>query len=224
MNMQSERERLGQHYNRYQKINTEEYNKNQFISNDFKNVFTNDFNQQLSISQEPDIKYEQRENYLIVSSVDRDVTTYPSSSNFVIPLQKEYKNIISVELIQATVPDKNNVTSEPYLLLNIKEFENPMDSNNKQVSNAFAILQLCSPTVSDTFLQMDKRIFENVTLNYRTPRASLNKISIQITDTDGNIFNFGGSGTTAKAYQSLFVFKITTLDSNRTLINNRNVY
>lgn len=222
--MQSERERLGQHYNRYQKINTEEHNKNQFTSNDFKNVFTNDFNQQLSISQEPDIKYEQRENYLIVSSVDRDVTTYPSSSNFVIPLQKEYKNIISVELIQATVPDKNNVTSEPYLLLNIKEFENPMDSNNKQVSNAFAILQLCPPTVSDTFLQMDKRIFENVTLNYRTPRASLNKISIQITDTDGNIFNFGGSGTTTKAYQSLFVFKITTLDSNRTLINNRNVY
>jgi hypothetical protein len=222
--MQSDKERLGQHYNRYQRINTEEFNKNQYKSNDFKNVFSNDFNQQLSVSQEPDIKYEKRDNYLIVSSKDRDTSVYPSSSNFVIQLQQEYKNITSVELIQAIVPDKNNVTVEPYLLLKVNEFENTMESNNKHIYDSFAVLQVCQPTVPDSFLQIDKRIFENVTLNYRTPRASLSKITIQITNSDGSIFDFGGSGTTAKAYQCLFVFKITTSDSNRTLINNRNLY
>lgn len=222
--MQSQQERIGEHFNRYKRINTDEYNKNQYYSNDFNSVFSNNFNQQLSISQEPDIKYELRENYLIVSSADRDVNTYPSSSNFVIQLEKEYKNIVSIELIQAIVPDKNNVTAEPYLLLKIKELENTMDSNNKQVYDSFAILQVCAPTIPNSFLQIDKRIFENVTLNYRTPRASLSKLTIQITDASGNIFDFGGSGTTAKANQSLFVFKIVTSDSNRSLINNRNVY
>lgn len=222
--MQSDTERLGQHYNRYKKINNEEYNKNQYTSNDFKNVFSNEFNQQLSVSQEPDIKYEKRENYLIVSSADRDTSIYPSSSNFVIQLQQEYKNITSVELIQAIVPDKNDVTAEPYLLLKVNEFENTMESNNKQIYNSFAILQVCQPTVPNSFLQIDKRIFENVTLNYRTPRASLSKITIQITNSEGSIFDFGGSGATTKATQCLFVFKITTSDSNRTLINNRNLY
>jgi hypothetical protein len=223
-NIQSNKDGLGQHYNRYQRIDTEEYNKNQYTSNDFKSVFSNDFNQQLSVHQEPDIKYEQRENYLIVSSADRDTNIYPSSSSFVIQLQKEYKNITSVELIQAIVPDKNNVTLEPYLLLKINEFENTMESNNTQIYNSFAILQVCQPTVVNSFLQIDKRIFENVTLNYRTPRASLSKITLQITDPEGTIFDFGGFGTTTKANQCLFVFKITTSDSNRTLINNRNLY
>jgi hypothetical protein len=42
--MQSEQERLGQHYNRYQRINTDEYNKNHYTSNDFKTVFSDNFN------------------------------------------------------------------------------------------------------------------------------------------------------------------------------------
>lgn len=224
MSSMQEQERLGQHYNRYQRINTEEYNKNQYTANDFNSVFSNNSNKQLSLQQEPDITYNNRENYLVVSSADRDTTTYPSSSNFVIQLEKEYKNITSIELIQAIVPDQNAVTAEPYLLLKVKEFDDTMDSNNKPISDSFAILQVCQPTVPGSFLQIDKRIFENVTLNYRTPKANLSKISVQITDASGNIFDFGGSGTTTKAYQCLFIFKITTSDSNRNIINNRNIY
>lgn len=216
--------RLGEHYNRYTRPNTDESNKHQYNSNDFRTVFSNNFNQQLSISQEPDILYEKRDNYLIVSSADRDVSTYPSSSNFVINLEKEYKNVHSVELIQAIVPDQNSVTDEPYLLLKVKEFETTMDSNNKSIYDSFAILQICQPTIPGSFLQIDKRIFENVTLTYRTPKANLSKITISITDVEGNIFDFGGSGTTTKDYQNLFVFKITTLDTERKGINSRNVY
>lgn len=223
-NIQNEFNRLGEHYNRYTRPSIDESNKFHYNSNDFKTVFSGNSNEQLSVSQEPDIKYKSRDNYLIVSSADRDVSTYPSSSNFVINLDKEYKNISSVELIQAIVPDQNSVTAEPYLLLKVKEFDNTMDSNNKQVYDSFAILQVCSPTVPGSFLQIDKRIFENVTLNYRTPKANLSKLTISITDALGNIFDFGGSGTTTKAYQSLFVFKITTLDTERTSLNARNVY
>lgn len=223
-NIQNEFNRLGEHYNRYTRPSIDESNKFNYGSNDYKSAFSNNFNEQLSVSQEPDIKYKRRDNYLIVSSADRDTSIYPSSSNFVINLDKEYKNVHSIELIQAIVPDQNSVTAEPYLLLKVKEFESTMDSNNKQIYDSFAILQICPPTVPGSFLQIDKRIFENVTLTYRTPKASLSKLSLSITDPSGNIFDFGGSGTTTKAYQSLFVFKITTLDTERTALNSRNVY
>jgi len=216
--------RLGQHYQRYNTLNTDESNKYQFTSNDYTNVFSNNTNQQLSIQQEPNAVYDKNEHYLIVSSEDRDVSAYPSSSNFVLNLDKEYRNITCIELIQAIVPDKNNITSEPYLLLKINELENTMDSCNKQISESFAILQICNPTVAGTFLQMDKRIYENVILNYQIPKANLAKLSIKITDSQGNIFEFGGSGTTTKDYQCLFVFRITTLDTSRKSLNNRTVY
>ena len=216
--------RLGQHYQRYNTLNTDESNKYQFTSNDYTNVFSNNTNQQLSIQQEPNAVYDKNEHYLIVSSEDRDVSAYPSSSNFVLNLDKEYRNITCIELIQAIVPDKNNITSEPYLLLKINELENTMDSCNKQISESFAILQICNPTVTGSFLQMDKRIYENVILNYQIPKANLAKLSIKITDSQGNIFEFGGSGTTTKDYQCLFVFRITTLDTSRKSLNNRTVY
>lgn len=213
--------RLGEHYNRYQRENTIPFNNNTYRQNDYSNVFKSE---QLSISQEPDITYQNQESYLIVSSKDRDLFTYPNSSQFVIHLDKEYKNIKSVELIQAIVPDKNNVTAEPFLLLNINELENVMDSNNKQIYESFAILQICPPTIPGSFVQIDKRIFENVILNYKTPKASLSKMTVSITDCDGNLFNFGGSGMSDKAFQSVFVFKITTFDTNRKSIGQRNVY
>jgi len=216
--------RLGQHYDRYSNLNTDESNKYQYKTNDYVNVFSNNFNEQLSIKQEPNITYEKIEHYLVISSEDRDVSIYPSSSNFVLNLDQEYRNIITVELIQAIVPDKNNITSEPYLLLKINELENTMNSNNKQIYESFAILQICNPTVPGSFLQMDKRIFENVILNYQTPKANLSKLSIKITDSQGNIFEFGGNGTTTKDFQCLFVFKITTLDTNRQSLNTRNIY
>lgn len=216
--------RLGEHYSRYTRPQTDESNRNQYVSNDINAVFSNDFNRILSVSQEPNIQYEQTHKYLIVSSKDRDINTYPSSSQFVINLDQEYRNISNVELIQAIVPDKNSVTTEPYLLLNAKELENTMDSNNKQIYESFAILQTCQPTIAGSFLQIDKRIFENVILNYKTPKASLSKLSLSITDADGNLFSFGGNGDLSKQYQCLFVFKITTLDSSRSAINQRNVY
>lgn len=222
--MNNNNQRLGEHYNRYQSENTTPSNSNKYIQNDYTTVFSDDSNKKLSVSQEPDISYQTQDNYLIVSSKDRDVNVYPNSSQFVIHLDREYKNIKSIELIQAIVPDKNNVTSEPFLLLNINELENIMDSNNKQVYESFSILQVCPPTVPGSFLQIDKRISENVILNYKTPKANLSKMTISITDCDGALFNFGGNGKTDKSYQSLFVFKIITLDTNRKSIEQRNVY
>jgi hypothetical protein len=221
--MNRQQDRLGEHYDRYIRHDVDEANKNNFASHDFNAAFA-EKNKNLSVIQEPDIKYVTHDNYLIVSSKERDIIHYPSSSQFVLNLDQEYRNISRIELIQCIIPDKNNVTSEPYLLLNIKELENTMDSNNKEISEAFSMLQLNQPVVPDSFIQLITQIHENVVLIYKTPKASLSKITLSITDSNGVIFDFGGAGTRTKAYQTTFVFKITTLDSSQKSLNQRNVY
>lgn len=214
---------IGERYERYGVHRTDESNKNNYSINDFIDVFS-DQNKNMSVNQEPDIEYSKTEQYLIINSKERDPNLYPSSSRFVLNLPQEYRNVSRVELIQAIIPDKNNVTSEPYLLLNINELENTMESNNKDISEAFSILQLNQPIVAGGFIQLMTQIHEHVVLNYKTPKANLSKITLSITDADGVIFDFGGSGSISKEFQCLFVFKITRLDKSQKSINQRNVY
>lgn len=212
------------HYVRYAKNDFIESNNAKFNDNKLSNVYSKDSNNQLSVSQEPDIKYSEVCNYVVISSKDRDLANYSKSNSYTIQLQKELKNVISVELVQAIIPDKNNVTEEPYLLLKVNELDSVMDSNDRNISDAFALLQLTCATVPNTFIQMDKRIHENVILYYRTPKASLSRMTVRITDSDGNPFEFGGDNSYVKAYQNTFVFKITTLEKNTSQLNKRNVY
>lgn len=228
----------GQHYQRYNDINKimesnvyesdkgnlSKINTNINYNNDYKKAFSEDFNNQLSVVQESGIEYETKCNYLVISSKDRDIINYPKSNYYVVNLENEYKNISSVSLVQAIIPDKNSVTSEPYLLLKINELDNVMDSNDRHISDAFAIIQLTPPTVSGTFIQNDSRIHESTVLYYKTHKASLSKITISITDLEGTPFEFGGDSDTVKAYQNTFVFKIVTVEKNRKILQNRNVY
>lgn len=215
--------RLGEHYDRYTSHTFDESNKNNYVKNEYNNVFS-DKDTHLSIKQEPSIEYTRVEQYLIVNSSERDITSYPNPSQFVLNLPQEYRNVSRIEMIQCIIPDKNNVTAEPYLLLNINELENTMESNNKYISEAFSILQLNQPIVPGGFIQLMTQIHEHVVLNYKTPKANLSKITLSITNSDGQIFDFGGNGTTDKAFQCLFVFKITRLDKSQNIINQRNVY
>lgn len=219
--------RLGAHYDRYNPNALQEINDQSFSRNNYQRVFDNENNTPLSVNQEPDLQYSKNVYYLKISSADRDPSIYASSSNFIVELPKEYKNVYSIELIQAIIPDQNNVTSEPYLLLTIDELDkHPMDAIDKSTSDAFAILMLSNPPlVPGSFIAIDNTIHQNAVLYYpNTPKAKLSRMTIKITDVDGNLFDFGGDGTTTKGYQSTFVFKVVQLERNTNVINTRNVY
>jgi len=212
--------RLGANYIRYDNVPVTEYNDQSFSRDAYDRVYSNETNAQLSVTQEPKINYSKIEYYLTVSSRDRDTTAYPNGSQFVIELPKEFKNLYSVELLQAIIPNQNNVLNEPYLVLTVEELDDIMFSNNKTISEGFAMLMLTPP--NGNFISIDNRIHENTVLYYNTnSKAKLSKMSIKITDVDGNIFDFGGSGSTNKAYQSTFVFRIVQLERDTETLNVR---
>lgn len=212
-------ERLGEHYKRYQVHNIQEHNLDKFGENDYNKMYKNDA--QLSTVQEPNINYDTFEYFLTISSVTRDTVVYPSVSNYSINLDRPFRNIHSIELIQSIIPDKNSVTAEPYLLLQINEIDDVMVAKDQNILNSFAILQLCSPIVAGGFINIDKRIHENVLKVFHTP-ISLSRVSIKIAEFDGSVFDFGGSGSIDKQYQNTFVFKIVCFEKRRN--DFRNVY
>jgi hypothetical protein len=178
------------------------------------------------VQQENNIEYEEVVKYFTISSKDRDVSIYPNVSRYSVNLETEIKNIISIELIQAMIPDKNDVLEEPYLLLKIDELDEVMMSNDRHISDAFAILQLASPTTPGGFIMIDKRIHEQTIKFFRTPKASLNKLTVTITDAYGTPFDFGADTPSppVKALQNTFVFRVILLEKKRNMLEHRNVY
>jgi hypothetical protein len=217
---------MGDQSNRYTRQNVFEYNTSQYDANNFQNAYSSKFNEQLSIAKEPTVVYEKVSNYLTISSKQRDIDSYPNPNHYAIPLNENFRNIHSIELLQAIIPAKNSVDAEPYLLLKIEELEDVMFSNDRNVSDAFAILQMAPPTTSGGFIQIDKRIHENTIKYFRSPKASLSKLTVTITDSDGAPFDFGDDDINppAKGLQNTFVFRIVTMEKTRETLNQRNLY
>jgi hypothetical protein len=216
------RSNLQSQYDRYNyNPSVSEFNENNYRNNNYVDAFKSS---QLSVDNEPNIEYEEYEHFLSISSRDRDTSGYPNVNRYIVKFP-EFKNVKSIELIQAIIPDKNDVSQEPYLLLKIDELEDVMVSNDRHISDAFAILQMAPPITTGGFIQIDKRIHENTVKNFKNPIASLSKMTVSITDADGTLFDFGNdSPAFQKSLQNTFVFKIVTVEKRYSVLNQRNVF
>jgi hypothetical protein len=186
--------------------------------------FSNDRN--LSVLQEPDIEYEYTINYVALESKSRDTTAYPQPNSYRIVFGDSYRNVKSIELIAATIPDKNSVLSEPYLVLKIDEFDN-IESSDTNLDNAFTILQLNSPNSSGSFIDLDMYICSGTVKIFKTPLARLDRMSVSIRDYDNTLFDFGDdtSGSPPnKQFQNMLLFKIITQERKRDPLQHRNVF
>jgi hypothetical protein len=181
-----------------------------------------------SILKEPNVQYTERVKYITVSSLERNTTVFPNPGKFNVTLQNELKNVVSFELIQAILPNVNNILNEPYLLLKIDEMDDVMESNDRNIADSFAIVQLAPAIIgpANSFINTDKRTYENTTKEFITPKASLAKLSITMTDISGGEFDFRTVGTplTDKSIQITFIFKAIVLEKTRTPLNVRSVY
>lgn len=164
---------------------------------------------------------------LHISSADRDTTNYPLHYNYRIHFE-EIKNVKKVELISAIFPNQpasssgGDILNEPYLTLDIQEL-NCIEFGEVASNKSFSILPLKTPNKSSGgFINTETCCMDKTSKVFKTSR-NLSVLTIQIKDMSGNLYDFGQpTGSTAKAYQNAFTFKI--INEEPTGSKARNIY
>jgi hypothetical protein len=207
-------------FDKYTQINEKKTNET-----DYTAVYKNPNN--LSVEVENNIKYTTHIEHLCVDSKDRDTVSYPRVNEYKINLQTPYKNVKSIEMISAIIPNQaqtGSITDEPYLIIIIDELNNIQCTDNS-TTGAFTILPLKAPTKSSGgFIIPELGCMFKSPKIYRQP-IYLKSLTIRICDKEGVPFNFGETpGSIVKAFQNSFVFKFIIEEKDRTELQNRNVY
>ena len=140
-------------------------------------------------------EYTYRTETLVINSADRDRSIYPNISSYTINLlstiNKNFQNVYSMRLMSAVFPDKQDITKQPYLILELPQFSGDLlNGTNSSLQKAFSIMQLDKPLVTDYFLNIKTDICRIVSQTFDPP-IKINKLSINIKKTDGTLFNFG---------------------------------
>lgn len=190
---------------------------------------------QKNLVLEPDAKY------LSIDSHERDRTKYPNPNRYSIPLVtsntnnainvpgKRYKNIYSIELISARIPNRNNVLDEIYLILRVKEFDDPSyQANNPNLANGFAKIMFTPCDGTDKWLLLDVDNSDPLLkVFWPSPKSSLDKISIEILKRDGTPFDFGTDTPVNQPVnqdlQNTFSFRIVEKVVDATAVGHRNI-
>lgn len=178
------------------------------------------------------------DDFLSIDSADRDRTKYMNPFSYTIPLVgtsdhpsvtgKRYKNVYSIELVSAILPNVDEITSEMYIILEIKELMDVgFDASNSHLKGAFAKMVMCE-CLNDNFVILDAdnsrpliRVF------YPSPKASLDKFTITIKKPNGEIIDLGPDNDPdqepIKGIQNSFTFKIISKVVDTSPLGHRNV-
>lgn len=165
--------------------------------------------------------------YINIDSRDRDRTTWPSCSRFEVKLDppsgfngasigRHFKNVISLELLNVCYPNTSNVLNAPPLFLNFPEVPGIIETTNAGTRN-FAKL---TPSVAiGSYVYSYQDIGNRTKKEYPFRGARLDKLTVEIRDNTGTIFNFG-TDTTAPTpanplLQVSMLLKVVVEESNR---------
>ncbi len=171
--------------------------------------------------------YIKKISYLAINSKDRDTSTFVQPEQYTINLDTDvgaiYKNVVSVKLISATIPDINNVRDEPFLILNVDELSNAYTKyrgTNKAFTNMYDILRFTDRLTDTKFIYLS----EGPLIEYHPPLAKLSKMTISFTDQTGSLFSWGDDSTLSLIRQNSLVFEITEMIANVEKLGTRNVF
>lgn len=165
---------------------------------------------------------------VVVSSNDRDTTQFPNPQYYRVNFDVPYRNVRRVELISAVIPNQANsgsVLDQPILNVLVDEL-NHLDNTSTNINKAFAVLPLKGASQNTGgFIVPELGAVFNMPREYRTPLASLSRLTISITDLNGTLFNFGtDSAPPTLSLQNVLVFRITTLEKSQDVLQQQTVF
>ncbi len=162
--------------------------------------------------------------YISIDSIDRDRTVWPLSTRFEVKLdppdnysgaqiQRNFKNVVSIELVNSVIPNMNRVVDMRYLYLNIPEIDGILDTT---CDGKRFFAKLLPQHALGSFVYNYQDIGDRAKKIFPFRGTRLDKITIELRDPSGNIVNFGDdSGTDPNlSIQTSFTFKIVVEHNN----------
>lgn len=163
--------------------------------------------------------------YINIDSRDRDRNIWPLSSQFEVKLdpptpyggahiQRSFRNVISIELMNAVFPNTNKILDMQYLYLNIPEVDGIIDTT---CSGKRFFAKLLPQHAIGSFVYNYQDIGERARKIYPFRGARLDKMTIELRDPTGAIVNFGNDNGAKPnpLVQTSFAFKIVVEQNNR---------
>jgi hypothetical protein len=121
--------------------------------------------------------------FLFVDSRSRDSTVHVSPAQYVVDFDNVFKNIISVELVNAIYGRSSG--NDMYVNLHIEELNPNIISSTNACKGAFTQLTFFEP-INDKF-QYSQNIYRSIR-RFDKPLMKLSKLSITFTKDDGTFF------------------------------------
>jgi hypothetical protein len=120
---------------------------------------------------------------IVVDSRQRDIQIYPRANSYVVKLNEELKNVVSLELVYALYPTTG---TESYMNLFVDEVDNRgsvVTLDSSEISGAFTQLPLVHPHNEYT----PARHYSSLSV-FRAPLSRLNRLTLRFTDAFGVLY------------------------------------
>ncbi|KAJ3038942.1 hypothetical protein HDV00_012772 [Rhizophlyctis rosea] len=139
---------------------------------------------------DPEVLYEIERHTLHVSSQFRDRAVYPDSGAFKVTLPGGgFKDVVAVELIGGTLPNRPGLTNSPYLLLDLGARMNQVKTLDG--NTYFAVINVFNHISGSTYLTVDRSLTEGKPSLFKPVRESLLELDVRILYADGTQVLFG---------------------------------
>ena len=140
-----------------------------------------------------------------------DTRNILNKSKFTVSLSSEFRDVVSIELVNAIIPPTtNNALQFPYLILNVNNLKK-VTGNTNDLESSFCIIGSSVQENNYNHKRLGSVPDDVYTYYYREP-TRINKLDIQLTAPDGTPPTF------ADGDHPVLVFEIRTLTQHRKLV------
>ena len=176
---------------------------------------------------------------IVLDSKDRDTTKFTNPAEFEIDfggnssdggnsckIDTVYGNIESIELLHVIMRNHNNISSLPYILLELKELGSNFNGTNNDLKNTFAVLSKYE-NIGAAYNNANELVipgfnyYEKISNNADTqvkkifnPRINLNKLTVKLKNPSGDTITFDDTTNDLTSTVVSIGLRITTVQKN----------
>lgn len=146
-------------------------------------------------------------HYICINSSDRG-SAYKKTNHYKIYLDTVLKDIKSIELVNCSIPNVNNVQDLPYLILKIDGIPNIVFGGTSK-AQGFCLLYMKNTT--GNFIQCELGVLQRNVKYFKNHEGKLSSLEVQILKPNGDLFDFGeADGDVTVANSNSFLFRVIT--------------